>query len=58
MNRQRPLILIALLAYIVSPSLFAWVTDPVGMWYKPFLIWLLVIGAAFLTVNHKTRRDA
>lgn len=58
MNRQRPLILILLLVYISFPSVFNWLTNPVGLWYKPYLIWLLVIVVAFLIVHRKSRHDA
>ena len=46
MNRQRPLLLIILVVYIFSPTLFSWVINPIGAWYRPYLIWLIVIFIA------------
>ncbi len=53
MNQQRPLILLLLLAYIFTPTLYAWVISPSGVWYKPYIIWLLVIVAAFVVQRRK-----
>ncbi|MFT5085192.1 MAG: hypothetical protein ACI9Y1_003250 [Lentisphaeria bacterium] len=47
MNRQRPLLLLALIVYIVAPFFIAWVTDTNGHWYRPFIIWLAVIVMAY-----------
>lgn len=57
MNRQRPLILILLAIYIFFPAVFEWATNPMGAWYKPFIVWLLVIVAAYFIVNRKPRHD-
>lgn len=57
MNRQRPLILILLVVYIFLPTAFNWVTDPTGAWYKPFVIWFLVIIGAFLLQKRKAPND-
>jgi len=48
MKRQRPLLLMILVVYIFAPTLFSWVTHPEASWYRPYLIWLLVVAAAFL----------
>ena len=48
MNRQRPLLLFLLIAYIFAPDFFSWVVDPSGGWYRPYLIWLIVIAIAFV----------
>ncbi len=42
-----PIVLAVLLTYIVVPPLLNWITDPTGVWYKPFVIWLLIIAVAF-----------
>lgn len=47
-----PVLLITLLAYIFSPSLIAWVTDPVSGWYKPFIVWIIVVIIAYLIQKH------
>lgn len=47
MKNQRLLILSMLILYIFSPTIFAWVINPEGAWYRPFIIWGLLIAAAF-----------
>lgn len=47
MNNQRLVILLLLAAYIFSPSVFNWIVDPEGSWYRPYIVWLLVIAIAF-----------
>jgi len=48
MNNQRLVILLLLVTYIFSPSLINWILNPEGAWYRPFIIWVLVIIIAFV----------
>lgn len=48
MNNQRFGILLLLIAYIFSPTLFTWVINPEGAWYRPYIIWALIIVIAFV----------
>jgi len=48
MNNQRLVILLLLVAYIFSPSLFNWIINPEGAWYRPFIVWVVVIVVAFM----------
>ena len=48
MTNQRLVILLLLIAYIFSPTLFSWMINPEGAWYRPYIIWVLVIVVAFL----------
>ncbi|HSX51808.1 MAG TPA: hypothetical protein VLF09_12655 [Cellvibrio sp.] len=48
MNNQRLVILLLLVAYIFSPSLFNWIINPEGAWYRPYLAWVGVILIAFV----------
>lgn len=48
MNNQRLVILLLLIAYIFSPTLFTWIINPEGAWYRPYIIWVLVIIIAFV----------
>lgn len=48
MNSQRLVILLLLVAYIFSPSLFNWILNPEGAWYRPFIVWVIVIVIAFV----------
>lgn len=57
MNRQRPLILIALLAYIFLPTIFDWVTTAERAWYRPFIVWLVVVVVAFLLQSRHADND-
>ncbi len=57
MNRQRPLLLFVLVAYIFSPTLYGWVTDPAGVWYKPYIIWAMVVVAAYIMQNRSKQHD-
>ena len=57
MNRSLPLILLLLLAYIATPLMLNWVTDPKGVWYKPFIIWLAVIVVAFIVERRASHDD-
>lgn len=47
MNNQRLVILLLLIAYIFSPTLFTWIIDPEGAWYRPYIMWMLVIAIAY-----------
>ena len=47
MNNQRLVIVLLLIAYIFSPTLFNWIINPEGAWYRPYIVWILVIVIAF-----------
>ncbi len=57
MTSQRPLILIVLVIYIFSPTLFSWVVNPNGAWYRPYMIWLLVVLVAYVLQGRKKSND-
>ena len=40
--------LMIMAAYVFSPSLLSWMIDPAGVWYRPYLIWVGIVLAAFL----------
>jgi len=46
MSNQRLVILLLLVAYLFSPTLFRWIMDPEGAWYRPFIAWSIVIVVA------------
>lgn len=48
MSRQKPLLIIALLFYIIAPSLVEWMSSISGSWYRPFIIWLAIIIIAYV----------
>lgn len=47
MNNQRLVILLLLIAYIFSPTLFDWIINPEGAWYRPYIAWSFLIVIAF-----------
>lgn len=53
MTNQRLVILLLLIAYIFSPTLFTWIINPEGAWYRPYIIWALVIVIAFVIQMRK-----
>lgn len=53
MNNQRLVILLLVVAYIFSPSLFDWIINTDGAWYRPYIVWVIVIVIAFII---QTRR--
>lgn len=57
MNRQSPLLLIFLLLFIFSPSLISWVLSAHGAWYRPYLIWLVVIAIAYFVQRSMVKPD-
>ena len=48
MNHKRPLLLIILTAYIFAPTVYSWVVDPNGAWFRAFIIWALVVIVTFI----------
>ena len=49
MNNQRLIILLLLGAYVFSPTILTWMINPEGVWYRPFIVWAIVILIAFFT---------
>ncbi|MFT6102400.1 MAG: putative membrane protein [Granulosicoccus sp.] len=47
MPNHRLLLLVLLVAYIFTPTLFNWMISSSGTWYRPFIIWLMIIVLAF-----------
>ena len=48
MNHQRLIILLLLIAYLFSPSLFTWIISPSGAWYRPYIFWMGLILVTFI----------
>ncbi|TVZ37783.1 hypothetical protein P886_2128 [Alteromonadaceae bacterium 2753L.S.0a.02] len=48
MKKQGPLLLLVLVIYIFSPTLLDWVIHPGLAWYRPYLVWFLVVVVAFI----------
>lgn len=50
----RLVFLLVLAIYIFSPNIMNWWIAPGSAWYRPFLIWLAMVGLAFWL---EVRRD-
>lgn len=50
----RLVFLLVLAIYIFSPNIMNWWIVPGSAWYRPFLIWLALVGLAFWL---EVRRD-
>ncbi|MEX2963720.1 hypothetical protein [Microbulbifer sp. TYP-18] len=54
MSNRTLLILLVLVSYVFSPTVFTWLINPAGAWYRPFILWLLLI---LLAVVVQMRRN-
>lgn len=57
MKRQHPLLLVLLITYVLMPNVLVWATDINGHWYRPFIVWLVVIIAAYGLQRWKKLND-
>jgi hypothetical protein len=48
MLNHRLAALLVLLACVISPLTFHWITAPGGSWLRPYVAWLLVVIATWL----------
>lgn len=48
MQNHRLLPPLLLVLYIFAPTLFNWIIIPTTTWYKPYLLWLLVIVSIYI----------
>ncbi|MCC7515779.1 MAG: hypothetical protein IT470_00395 [Pseudomonadales bacterium] len=48
MYLSRSIMLIIMAVYVFSPTVFSWMIDPSGVWYRPYLIWISIVTATFL----------
>lgn len=56
MPNQRLIIILLLVAYIFSPTLFGWIISTEGSWYRPFIIWVLVIVIAYFVQDDRKKK--
>ncbi len=47
MHNHRFLFFMLLAGYIFTPTLLNWIMTPSGLWYKPYIIWFLIIVGAY-----------
>ena len=39
--------------YLFSPAIMDWWTDPNGAWYRPYLLWLILIVVTFILQSQR-----
>ena len=48
MQIHRLVLLMAVGIYLFSPAIMAWWANPESAWYRPYLLWLILILLTFL----------
>lgn len=43
----RTLLLLIFSLFFFTPSLAGWITDEQGHWYRPFIVWFIIIVVAW-----------
>ncbi|WP_237066467.1 hypothetical protein [Microbulbifer guangxiensis] len=56
MSNRTLLILLLLVGYVFSPTVFTWMINPDGAWYRPFILWFALILLAIL-VQMRRKND-
>lgn len=51
----RLVLLLVVGIYLFSPAIMDWWIDPNGAWYRPYLLWLILIVVTFIL---QSQRDA
>ncbi|MFI2813131.1 MULTISPECIES: hypothetical protein [Microbulbifer] len=52
MSNRTLLILLVLVGYVFSPTVFTWMINPSGAWYRPFILWfVLILLALFIQLR-------
>lgn len=57
MNNHRLVILLLIAGYVFSPVLFNWMINPEGAWFRPYIIWALIIVVAYLIQGRRKPND-
>lgn len=55
MRRQSPLLLLLLILFVFSPSLFNWVVSTDGAWYRPYIIWFGIVVISYFIQRNLTK---
>ncbi len=58
MYTHRLILLFVFAAFLVSPVIIDWWLAPAGAWYRPFALWLILIGVSiWLQRWHEEEED-
>jgi O-antigen/teichoic acid export membrane protein len=49
----RLVLLLVVGIYLFSPAIMDWWIDPNGAWYRPYLLWLILIVVTFILQSQK-----
>lgn len=51
----RLVLILVVSIYLFSPAIMDWWIDPNAAWYRPYVLWLILIAVTFILQN---QRDA
>lgn len=54
---DRLVILFVIGSFILSPVIINWRSDELIVWYKPFVVWIVLIGLAFWVARSRDIND-
>lgn len=54
---SRAVLLLVICSYLFAPSIFGWMIDPRGSWYRPYLLWAVAIALLMLTQIRQREDD-
>lgn len=57
MQNNRSIVLVVLIAYIFSPTILSWIINTDGAWYRPYIVWLVMIVVAYIYQKRTPRDD-
>ncbi|MBN8430717.1 hypothetical protein JF535_07620 [Microbulbifer salipaludis] len=57
MSNRTLLILLVLVGYVFSPTVFTWMINPTGAWYRPFILWFVLILLAIVIQRRRKPDD-
>jgi len=57
MNNRRLVILLLIAGYVFSPTLFSWMINPEGAWFRPYIMWALIVVVAYLIQGRRKPND-
>ncbi|MGB1158892.1 MAG: hypothetical protein ACPG3V_05785 [Porticoccaceae bacterium] len=47
-----------LLGAVIFPIATRWSTQPDGSWFRPFIVWAMLVFAAYLIHRHRVRDES
>ncbi|ARU58594.1 membrane protein [Oleiphilus messinensis] len=57
MYLYRLVFLLILSIYVFSPVIMDWWIDPGSSWYRPYLIWLFIIGLSYWLEQRRDKHE-